>query len=144
MSEELALEGVPEQEAVPAPEKTGKRPTTDWWGEVKGIFWLVLAVLGFHSFIAKPFYIPSESMLPGLQVGDQLIVTKYAYGWSVRLAHHPQSGGDVPQPGAAPGSRELGRATALHPWPAVREDARARRCRDRHPADPQHPTISSG
>ena len=82
MSEELALDGSPEQEAVPAPEKAETRPTTDWWGEVKGIIWLILAVLGFHSFIAKPFYIPSESMLPGLQVGDQLIVTKYAYGWS--------------------------------------------------------------
>jgi len=83
MSEELALNGVPEPEAVPAPEKTtDARRTTDWWGEVKGILWLILAVLGFHSFIAKPFYIPSESMLPGLQVGDQLIVTKYAYGWS--------------------------------------------------------------
>src|SRR3954466_5526517 len=82
MSEELALEGVPDQEAVPAPETVEKRPTTDWWGEVKGIIWLVLAVLGFHSFIAKPFYIPSESMLPGLEVGDQLVVAKYAYGWS--------------------------------------------------------------
>ena len=59
MSEELALNGVPEPEAVPAPEKTtDARRTTDWWGEVKGILWLILAVLGFHSFIAKPFYIP--------------------------------------------------------------------------------------
>ncbi|MDB5707527.1 MAG: family signal peptidase [Sphingomonas bacterium] len=83
MSEELALDGLPEQEA-PAEQEAAPdtRPKTDWWGEVKGIVWLVLAVLGFHSFIAKPFYIPSESMLPGLQVGDQLIVTKYAYGWS--------------------------------------------------------------
>lgn len=55
---------------------------TDWWGEVRGIFWLVLAVLGFHSLVAKPFYIPSESMLPGLQVGDRLVVTKYPYGYS--------------------------------------------------------------
>ena len=46
------------------------------------MFWLILAVLGFHSFIAKPFYIPSESMLPGLEVGDRLVVSKYAYGWS--------------------------------------------------------------
>jgi len=43
---------------------------------------LLLAVLGFHSFVAKPFYIPSESMLPGLLVGDQLVVTKFPYGWS--------------------------------------------------------------
>jgi signal peptidase I len=58
------------------------KPKTDWKAELRGIAWLVLAVLGFHSFIAKPFYIPSESMLPGLLVGDQLVVSKYAYGWS--------------------------------------------------------------
>lgn len=55
---------------------------TDWWAETKGIFWLILAVLAFHSFIAKPFYIPSESMMPGLLVGDRLVVSKYPYGWS--------------------------------------------------------------
>ena len=62
--------------------ETTRRRGTDWWGEVKGIFWLILVVLGFHSFIAKPFYIPSESMLPGLRIGDRLVVTKFAYGWS--------------------------------------------------------------
>lgn len=61
-----------------APEKK----KTDWVGEAKSIFWLILAVLGFHSFIAKPFYIPSESMMPGLLVGDQLVVSKFTYGWS--------------------------------------------------------------
>ena len=55
---------------------------TDWAGEVRGMAWLLMAVLGFHSFIAKPFYIPSESMLPGLLVGDRLVVNKLAYGWS--------------------------------------------------------------
>jgi signal peptidase I len=28
---------------------------TDWWGEAKGVFWLILAVLAFHSLLAKPF-----------------------------------------------------------------------------------------
>ena len=55
---------------------------TDWWGEIKAIFWLILAVLAFHSFIAKPFYIPSESMMPVLLKGDRLVVSKYPYGWS--------------------------------------------------------------
>jgi signal peptidase I len=55
---------------------------TDWWAEVKAIFWLVLAVLAFHSFIAKPFYIPSESMMPVLLKGDRLVVSKFPYGWS--------------------------------------------------------------
>lgn len=60
---------------------TETRETT-WWDEAKGIFWLVLAVLAFHSFIAKPFYIPSESMMPTLLKGDRLVVTKFPYGWS--------------------------------------------------------------
>ncbi len=71
----------PAQTAEPAPAASPKRGT-DWWGEAKGIFWLLLVVLGFHSFVAKPFYIPSESMLPGLEVGDRLVVSKWAYGWS--------------------------------------------------------------
>ncbi len=72
MAEELALK-------AKADVKTGR---TDWWGEARGIFWLVVAVLGFHSLIAKPFYIPSESMMPTLLVGDRLVVTKYPYGYS--------------------------------------------------------------
>ena len=63
--------------AAPPPKKQ-----TDWWGEIKAIFWLILAVLAFHSFIAKPFYIPSESMMPVLLKGDRLVVSKYPYGWS--------------------------------------------------------------
>jgi signal peptidase I len=64
--------------------KAGKpaKGGTDWWGEAKAIFWLILAVLAFHSFIAKPFYIPSESMMPVLLKGDRLVVSKYPYGWS--------------------------------------------------------------
>jgi signal peptidase I len=67
-----------EPAAVAAPPAKG----TDWWSELKAIFWLILAVLAFHSFIAKPFYIPSESMMPGLLKGDRLVVSKYPFGWS--------------------------------------------------------------
>ena len=62
--------------------KAEVKKKTSWWDEAKGIFWLALAVLGFHSFIAKPFYIPSESMMPLLLKGDRLVVSKYPYGWS--------------------------------------------------------------
>lgn len=62
------------------PEKA--KPKVSIWQEIKSIAILILAVLGVHSFIAKPFYIPSESMMPGLLVGDRLVVTKYPYGWS--------------------------------------------------------------
>jgi signal peptidase I len=75
-----------------------EKPPTDWWGEVKAIFWLILAVLAFHSFIAKPFYIPSESMMPILWKGDRLVVSKYPYGWSwVSPSFHlwPEMGGKL-------------------------------------------------
>ena len=65
-----------------ATDAKSKSEKTDWVAEFKSIALLLLAVLGFHSFIAKPFYIPSESMLPGLLVGDQLVVTKFPYGYS--------------------------------------------------------------
>src|SRR3546814_1330042 len=85
MARELALE-TDEARAGAAIEESaaarGARRRAEWWAEIKGIFWLILAVLGFHSFIAKPFYIPSESMLPDLLVGDRLVVSKYPYGYS--------------------------------------------------------------
>jgi signal peptidase I len=62
------------------PEKRGWAAAA--WAEIKGMFWLLVAVLAFHSFIAKPFYIPSISMMPTLLVGDRLFVSKYPYGWS--------------------------------------------------------------
>ena len=56
--------------------------TVDWLAEMRGLALMLLAVVGFHSLIAKPFYIPSISMMPSLLVGDRLVVSKYPYGWS--------------------------------------------------------------
>jgi signal peptidase I len=73
---------IAEPAATPPTATPVAKPGTDWWAEIKGLFWLVLCVLAFHSLIAKPFYIPSESMMPTLIKGDRLVVTKYPYGWS--------------------------------------------------------------
>ncbi len=54
----------------------------DWIAEIKGLAWMLAAVLAFHSIIAKPFYIPSISMMPNLLVGDRLVVSKFPYGWN--------------------------------------------------------------
>jgi signal peptidase I len=75
-----------------SPAETGvaPRPRFSWWQEFKSIALLILAVLAFHSFVAKPFYIPSESMMPVLLKGDRLVVSKFPYGWSyVSPSFHP-------------------------------------------------------
>jgi signal peptidase I len=61
-------------------EKTEEK--INWLAELRGLALMLLAVLAFHSFIAKPFYIPSQSMMPNLLVGDRLVVSKYPYGFN--------------------------------------------------------------
>jgi len=79
----LLTETVPEPSAEqPAPAAQEKQKGSALWREIRGLLWVLLAVLAFHSFVAKPFYIPSESMMPGLLTGDRLVVSKYPYGWS--------------------------------------------------------------
>jgi len=70
-----------DEPAASAVEK-GEGKGSALWREIKGLLWVLLAVLAFHSLVAKPFYIPSESMMPGLLTGDRLVVSKYPYGWS--------------------------------------------------------------
>ncbi len=67
----------------PSTDKADTPPEkVNWLVEIRGLVLMLLAVLAFHSFIAKPFYIPSQSMMPNLLVGDRLVVSKYPYGWS--------------------------------------------------------------
>ncbi len=66
-----------------AADQAGAAPgSIDWLAELRGLAVMLVAVLAFHSFIAKPFYIPSISMMPNLLVGDRLIVSKWPYGWN--------------------------------------------------------------
>ena len=48
--------------------------------EVKGWVFTILAVLAFRTFLYEAVYIPSGSMLPTLQIGDYVVVEKWAYG----------------------------------------------------------------
>lgn len=53
--------------------------TLDW----ARFFALTLAILLVpRTVLAQPFMIPSGSMEPTIEIGDRILVTKYAYGWS--------------------------------------------------------------
>lgn len=49
------------------------------WSQFKTWVPAILIVLGIRTSIAEPFRIPSGSMIPTLEIGDHLLVTKFSY-----------------------------------------------------------------
>jgi signal peptidase I len=54
-----------------------------WIKNIADIAVIVLIVLAAKTAIAEPFYVPSGSMEPTLLIGDELLATKFPYGYSV-------------------------------------------------------------
>ncbi|QJC34854.1 signal peptidase I [Enterobacteriaceae endosymbiont of Donacia piscatrix] len=48
--------------------------------QIFSIIFIILLTLIIRLFIYEPFFIPSESMLPTLNIGDFIIVNKFIYG----------------------------------------------------------------
>jgi signal peptidase I len=53
-----------------------------WSKTVVDLAFVVLVVMAAKAAIAEPFYVPSGSMEPTLLIGDELLATKYPYGYS--------------------------------------------------------------
>jgi signal peptidase I len=64
-----------------------KKPENSWIETAKTLGMSLLLAFGIRQFIAEPRYIPSESMVPTLEVNDRLMVEKLSY-----LFHQPNRG----------------------------------------------------
>jgi signal peptidase I len=53
-----------------------------WLKTIFDLACIVLLVTAARAAIAEPFYVPSGSMEPTLMIGDELLATKYPYGYS--------------------------------------------------------------
>ena len=53
-----------------------------WVRSIVDVITFVLLVIAAKTAIAEPYYVPSGSMEPTLQIGDELLATKFPYGYS--------------------------------------------------------------
>lgn len=73
------------RERAAVAERLTRRP---WYLEYTASFFpVILLVFALRSFLFEPFRIPSESMLPTLEVGDLILVNKYQYGVRLPIVH---------------------------------------------------------
>jgi signal peptidase I len=50
--------------------------------EILGLFWAFMIAIVIQTFLFQPFYVPTGSMYPTLEVGDFFVTSKFSYGYS--------------------------------------------------------------
>lgn len=88
-----------ETERAPGSARPGAGPLRRAWEQVSFLVWAVLLALLIRAVVIESYYVPSESMLPTLLVGDHVFVNKFAYGarvpftdWQLPALREPERG----------------------------------------------------
>ncbi|SDC65363.1 signal peptidase I [Nocardioides lianchengensis] len=71
--------GDPRSSSVPADQPTPKRKLSGWQETILLLVVAVALAVVVKSFFVQSFYIPSESMEPGLVINDRILVQKPSY-----------------------------------------------------------------
>ena len=81
-------------------EATVAGPAVSVWREnVEAILIAVLLALFIRTFVVQAFKIPSGSMMDTLQIGDHILVNKFAYGIDIPFLGIPLLPGKTPRRG---------------------------------------------
>lgn len=90
---ELQFMSVEDPSSTPATQKRSQNQSTSWWQQHReNLITLLVALLlafGIRTFVAEARWIPSDSMVPTLAIGDRLVVEKVSYRF------HPPERGDI-------------------------------------------------
>jgi signal peptidase I len=76
------MTGPPLPDAPPPPEAAGKKRSSPLRSAIEWVVIICLALIGalvIRTVLLQPFYIPSASMEPTLQVHDRILVNKVSY-----------------------------------------------------------------
>jgi len=85
------------QTDTPPSETKKKKSTLREYAEAIAI--AIIIALFIRTFIVHPFKIPSGSMLPTLEIGDQIMVNKFIYGAKLPFLRNTIIPGSIPQRG---------------------------------------------
>ena len=59
---------------------SGGKEKGGFWSDLPTLLGAVAVALAIRTFLVQPFYVPSDSMLPTLLVGDHVFVNKFLFG----------------------------------------------------------------
>ena len=71
--------------------------SNQWFGQVKSMLLIILAVTSFRSAIADWNHVPTGSMKPAILEGDRIVVNKLAYDLKVPFTNHRLASWDSPE-----------------------------------------------